>query len=347
MSTVDKTNQTMTLTPNDKYWGMKPMLSKIIYKTVGTDSTSLAQDMQNNETQMIYPQPQLDLVSLMKKVPNVTTTTSLGLQFEHIDFNTENPYLKIKAVRQAVSLAIDRNALVARTAGQFDNRVKPLNNRMFVNNQPGYQDNAPSQYNSRNIPMAKQLLEGAGFKYQGSTLTKNGKAVTLTMGTTTNNALRKDTEVFVQSELKGIGINLQPKQADANTFFGDYKTQGAVAAGDYDLNLFAWVSSPFFSPNISIYSCVAGNSRAQEQQNYTLGCDPAADKLMKKAQFTTDPSKATALWNQVDKLLWGDMFTLPLYQKPTLSPTTTTTRASLTTRPNQGPLWNSQTWSVK
>jgi peptide/nickel transport system substrate-binding protein len=347
MSAVDKTNQTFTLTPNDKYWGTKPKLSKLIYKTVGTDSTSLAQDMQNNETQMIYPQPQLDLISLLKKVPNITTTTSLGLSFEHIDFNVENPYLKDKAVRQAIALAIDRNALVARTAGQFDNRIKPLNNRIFVNNQPGYQDNAPPQYNSRNVAKAKQLLEGAGYKYQGSSLTKNGKAVSLTMGTTTNNALRKDTEVFVQSQLKAIGINLQPKQVDADTFFGDYKTQGATAAGDWDLNLFAWVATPALSQNKSIYACAPHNSRAQEQQNYTLGCDPAVDKLMNKAVVTTDPSAAIALWNQVDKLLWGDMFTLPLYQKPTVISYSNNYSGISDNASSQGPLWNSETWSVK
>ena len=53
------------------------------------------------------------------------------------------------------------------------------------------------------------------------------------------------------------------------------------------------------------------------------------------------------LANQADKLLWGDMFSLPLYQKPTLVAYNTNYQGIADNSTQAGPLWNNDTFSVK
>ena len=61
--------------------------------------------LRNNEVQLIYPQPQLDLVKNIKDLePNITSKTNFGLSFEHIDFNTKDFHLAQKQVRQAIAV---------------------------------------------------------------------------------------------------------------------------------------------------------------------------------------------------------------------------------------------------
>ncbi|HEX3814639.1 MAG TPA: ABC transporter family substrate-binding protein [Mycobacteriales bacterium] len=352
ISSVDANQKLITETRNEKYWGKKPILSKLIFKVVSTGSQDLQQALQNNEVQVIYPQPQLDLVKLIDGVTSAKAETNFGLSFEHIDFNTENQFLKDPVLRKAIALSIDRADLVKRTVKQFDNRAQVLGNRLFVNNQQGYANNAPADYDKLNVGKAKSMLQAAGYKLSGGKLTKGGKAVSLNIVTTTNNQLRQQTEEVVANDVKAIGIKLDIKQVDANTFFGDYKTQGSLNAGDCDLCLFAWVATPYLSSNFSIYQCVPDGpdgkpDRSQELQNAGLGCDKKVDTLMQQAQFAPDEATAQGLWNQVDKDLWGDMFTLPLYQKPTYIAFNKKYQGIGDNATSQGPLWNSETWALK
>ncbi|MBO0882174.1 MAG: ABC transporter family substrate-binding protein [Mycobacterium sp.] len=353
ISSVDANQKIITETPNKKYWGSdKPKLNKLIFKVVSTGSQDLQQGLQNNEVQVIYPQPQLDLVKLINGVSSAKSETNFGLTFEHIDYNLENPYLADPKVRQAISMSIDRQDLVKRTVKQFDDRAQVLNNRIFVNNQQGYTDNAPAIYQKPDVAGAKKLLEGDGYTLSGGKLTKDGKQVSLTIATTSNNALRQQTQEIIQNDLKAIGIKLNIKQVDANTFFGDYKTQGSMNAGDGDIFLYAWVATPYLSSNFSIYQCVPKGSngkpdRSRELQNAGLGCDPKVDKLMDQAQFAPTEQDAQGLWNQVDKQLWQDNFTLPLYQKPTYIAFSKKYTGIADNATSQGPLWNSQTWALK
>lgn len=347
VGSVNKTQQTFTLVPNEKYWGQKPKLSKLIYKTIGSDSQTVSQDMQNNEVGMVYPQPQIDLIKQLQQNTNATTQVNFGLSFEHIDFNTQNPYLKNQTFRQALALALNRDELVKKTVGQFDPRAKVLNNRMFVNNQPGYQDTAPPQYDKPDPQKALQMLKGIGYTYSGGKLMKNGKQVELNIVTTSDNPLRASTEEVVQNQLTKIGLKLDVIQRDANTFFGSNTTQGAMAAGDCDLCLYAWVNSPYITGNQPIYACVPHNNRALGLPNYSLGCDPKVDKVMAQAVTITNYDQAAALWNQADRLLWNDMFTLPLYQKPTLLSFNNKYTGIADNASSTGPFWDSQTWSVK
>jgi peptide/nickel transport system substrate-binding protein len=342
---IDNGKKVLTLVPNDKYWGAKPKLARLIHQSVGNDPGTMVKALKSGEINMIYPQPQLDLVSQVKDLePKVTSQTNFGLTFEHLDFNTRNEHLKHKEIRQAFALALDRNAIVQATVGQFDNRAQVLNNRFYVNSQPEYKDNAPADYNTRNVAKAKQLIESIGYKMgsDGYYRAPNGKTLELEICTTVNNPLRETTIDLMVNQLKDAGI--KGKKFLNPDIFQDKSKAKSLEAGGFDVALFAWVSSPYVTGNVSIYRSVKGDNQGQ---NYTHGNDPKVDQLLDQLVVETDTTKQGEIGNAIDTQLWQDLYTLPLYQKPTFIAFDSRYTGIGDNATNSGPLWNSETFTLK
>ena len=189
--------------------------------------------------------------------PTVTSSTNFGLSFEHLDLNTLDKQLADKAVRQAFAYALNRPDIVAKTVAQFDGRAQVLNNRYFVNNQPGYQDNSGGLYNKQDIAKAQSLLEQDGYK-KGSdgVYAKNGQRLSFEIMTTQGNPLRANTIDVITQQLKPVGIEIK-KFLNPDIFAGKEKPR-SLEGGQFQIALFAWVSSPFLSPNQSIYQSPNG-----------------------------------------------------------------------------------------
>jgi peptide/nickel transport system substrate-binding protein len=342
---IDPNKQIMTLSKNPKWWGSEPSkLDRIIIQAIGNDPSVSVSALRNNEVQMVYPQPQLDLVKQIKSLePTITSNTNFGLSFEHLDFNTKDAFLGQKVVRQAIAYALDREDIVNKTVKQFDARAQVLNNRYFVNNQPPYKDNSGGLYAKPDVSKATQLLESNGFtKGPDGIYQKGGKSLTFELMTTQANPLRDQTVSVIQNQLKAAGIGIK-KFLNPDIFAGKEKPR-SLEGGQYQMALFAWVSSPYISGNQSIYATPQGDNLGQ---NYTRAGDPRVDALFPQINAATDEKTADDLGNQVDKLLWEDLYTIPLYQKPTFIAYNSNYTGIQENATNAGPLWNSTAIGIK
>jgi len=344
-SNIDKQKQTLVLTPNESYWGTKPNLDRLVYTHIGQDSGTNVKAMKNGDVQMIYPQPQPDLVKNFKSLePKIVNKISFGLTFEHADFNTKNFHLAQPLVRKAIATALDRPSLVKATAGVFDSRAQVLNNRIYVNNQPPYKDNSGGLYEKGDVAKAVSMLQEAGYtKGSDGIMVKDGKRLSLEMMTTVGNQLRETTIDIVTSQLKPAGIEIK-KFLNPDLFAGPEKPR-SLAGGQFDIGLFAWVASNAIGPNKPIYE--SPKSATAIGQNYSRGSDPQVDELLTKMVQETDPAKSADLANQVDSQLWQDMFTLPLYQKATFLAYDQNYTGIGENATNFGPMWNSEGFAVK
>jgi peptide/nickel transport system substrate-binding protein len=339
---IDAGAQALVLTPNPKWWGTKASLSQLVVQEVGNDPSKTVQGLQNQELGVAYPQPQLDLVSQVNGLkPKVTSKISFGLSFEHLDFNTQDKNLADPNVRKAFAMALDRQTIVDQTVGQFSSDAKVLDNRLYVNNQPEYKDNAPSQYKKADPAGAKALLQQNGYTLgsDGIFTGKNGK-LAIQIDTTANNPLRQTTIEVMIPMLKAAGI-----QATFNAnpdIFGDTDKPTSLVAGGFQAALFAWVSTPFVSSNQSIYYSPANGLG----QNYTRIGTPAIDALLTKMVAEPDPAKTADIANQVDKALWDQMATIPLYQKPTFIAYQSNIKNVQDNSSQTGPLWNAEKWAL-
>jgi peptide/nickel transport system substrate-binding protein len=350
---INQGTKTYVLTPNPKWWGPTTGLERLIYRNLGSDAGVLTKALQADEVQVIYPQPQLDLVTQVRNLqPKVTSSITFGLSFEHLDMNTRNVHLAKPEVRKAIATALDRKDLVSRTVGQFDSRATVLNNRFFVTNQTQYKDNANNLYDNADVDKAKTMLEGVGYKLgQDGIYAVGGQRLSLELMTTVNNKLRENTIDIITVQLKKAGIEVK-KSLNPNIFGSAETDKHSLEGGKFDMALFAWVSSPTLAGNVSIYQGVKGDS---QQQNYVWGNDTKVDELMGQMVVETDPTKAADLANQVDAQLWSNLFTLPLYQKPTfigynskLATYNKETNKGIGDNASQdGPTFNSGTWTLR
>jgi len=328
--------QDLIVVRNPHYWGAPANLASVTYRFI-TQSSDLAPALENNEVQIAYPQPELDLVGQLKQVPNIKIDEKPGLSFEHLDFNAGNKLLSDVNLRKAIAMAIDRPGLIARTFGQFDATLQPLNDRMYVNSQPQYKDNSGGLYDHANVAGAKALLMANGYTYSGLTLMKDGQPVTLRITSFQGNELRQSEEAVIINDEAQIGIRLT--EVDT-TSFGKTAT-----TGDFDLLLFSWFDSPFPSGNDPIYESQAKGGH--HSLNFDKIDDPKIDALITQADGTLDPTQQAALYNQADAEVWAQMYTLPLFQRPTILVYDAKYMNVYNDPASEGPTFNEQLWGVK
>jgi peptide/nickel transport system substrate-binding protein len=327
--------QSLTLVRNDQYFGKKASLDSIVFRFL-PESTTQPAALQNNEVDMIYPQPQLDMVQQVKALPDVSNQINLGPTFEHLDFNFKNQFLSDVAVRKAIATGINVDELVKRTVGQFASQVKPLGNRLWMPFQQPYQDHF-GQYGKGDVAGAQKLLDAAGYtKGSDGIYTKGGKKISVRFSTTAGNKLRETQGELFQAQMKQVGIDIKIANLDSQKLFGD-----ALPNGNFDIADFAWVGGPFaVSGNRDIYRTGAGS-------NYGQYANSKVDQLFAQAMAEFDANKAADLLNQIDQIITDDMATIPLYNKPTFLAFRNTFVNVSDNATQDGPFWNSSTWAQK
>ena len=299
--------QSLTVVRNDKYFGQKSNLDSVVFRFL-PESTTQPAALQNNEVDLIYPQPQLDQVTQVKALPDVTSQINFGPTFEHFDFNFKNEHLGDLKVRQAIAKGVNVEDLVNRTVKQFSDQAAPLGNRIYMTTQPDqYQDNF-TEYGKGDTAAATALLEEAGYTKGGDGIyAKDGKKLSLRISTTAGNQLRETQEELFQAQMKEIGVDIKIANAESTKFFSDW-----LPNGNFDIANFAWVGSPF-SISGSQASYITGSG-----SNYGAYSSKKVDDLFKQAMGEFDDAKATELGNQIDQQITADMATIPLYQKPAI-----------------------------
>ncbi len=342
---IDVGAQTVVLTPNPEWWGDGPNLDQLIVQNIGNDPTTAVQGIQSGELGVIYPQPQLDLVDQVEALqPNVESDITFGLSFEHLDFNTQDPHLGDINVRRAFTMALDREEIVEQTVGQFSSEAQVLQNRIYFNNQPQYEPTAPDEYQTQNTEMARQLLEQSGYTAgpDGIYTHPERGALDIRIDTTANNPLRQQTIEVMIPQLREAGINAT-FNANPDIFAGAEKPT-SLEAGGFQAALFAWVGAPLRSATQSIYSTPQGDN---VQQNYSRQGTPEIDALFQEFVTEPDPAAQAEIGNRIDALLWEQVATVPLYQKPTFIAWQSSIEGVEDNSTQAGPLWNSETWTVQ
>jgi peptide/nickel transport system substrate-binding protein len=328
-------NVSATLVPNPAWWGAKPKLSRVIYRII-TDANQEPTALQNNEVQVIYPQPQVDMVNQIKKIPNVSSYIGLGLTWEHFDFNLKTPALQNVALRKALFTAVDRQAMINKTVGQFTDKVKPLNSHNFVPQQKGYKDVITSTgQGTGNIENAKKLLTEAGYKIDGGKLKDPSGAVVpdLRIRYTVGNQIRQnECELFAQAAQQlGVTVKVDPTDDLGTT----------TTTGDYDIIVFAWVAPPF------VFTGALQNWLSTSESNYGHYENPQMDEMLRRANAETDLTKATEELNEANQMMANDAYVLPLYQKPTIIAAYDNVGNVRNNSTNDGPVYNLQEWGLR
>ena len=336
---IDPGVQTLILTPNPRWYGEGPFLESLVHRSLSGDADMLVRLLESREIDMIATQPQRDLITTVRDLDNVTSEVSAGLAFEHFDLNTANVHLAKPGVRRAFALALDREVIAMSTVGEIYEEARVMNNHLFINTQREYVDNAPEQLNTQDLTSAKQLLESAGYVLGAGGIFEHPRdgPLSLTMSTLPDDPLRKRTIDLAAAQVAEAGFGIT-RVLDPGILGGPFEPT-SLASGGFDIVLFAWVSSPAVSGNVSLYKTGGG-------QNYAGVSNAEVDSLLDQLASEVNPETAAQLANEADEILWEELVTIPLYQKPIYTVWSNEFEGIVPNPTSAGPMWNSDEWKL-
>jgi peptide/nickel transport system substrate-binding protein len=303
----------ITLTPNDKYWGKKPHLDKVVFK-FEADTAAEFQAFKSNQVQAIYPQPQIDVVdAIASGLPDAKTAYNANTAYvEAFWFNNSKPLFKSKAVRQALGYALDRDAIVNQLFGKLG--VKKAVNSINPFVIQDYSDQEAYAGYKLDLDKVTSLMEGDGWaKGSDGIWAKGGQKAAFTLSTTEGNKRREITAQVVQQELKAAGFSMKVNFRPAGDLFGQ-----DLPAGNYDAALYASGLTALV-PGLCTQFCsknIPGPANGNSGQDWTRTNIPELDTQLDLVDTSLDADTGMAAAKKGDQLMAENQVTLPLDPLP-------------------------------
>lgn len=229
-----------------------------------------------------------------------------GLTYEHIDLPYDTPPFNDARVRQALLLAIDRQAISDKI---YDGR-QPVAD---ANISPLDAVYAPSTAVYLHDPArAAALLDAAGWRLGADGLRRNaqGEALRITLATTAGNLSREVVQQVIQADWRKAGIDTVIRNQPPRVLFGETLRKRLFDGGV----MYAWMASPRNIPKTTLHSSMiptADNGYAG--QNNVGYANPKMDKIIDDLSIVCAPKRNQALWTQLQEIYARDLPALPLF----------------------------------
>jgi ABC-type oligopeptide transport system substrate-binding subunit/serine/threonine protein kinase len=290
-------NSRLTLVRNDSYALTKPKLNEVDATFVSDLNAGLSgfdsgqydwSELQSGTVSTAITQHSSD-GKLMKG--------AIGGMTFLLPIDDKGP-MKTKEARQAVSYALDRQAII-NTAYQG---MYPPANSMVPPAIPGALKNGCAAC-VHDVTKAKSLAQQAGLG--------PGTKVTMTIATTSS--YTQLASVVQQQLQSALGWTVEMRKLDITKLYQD-----EASAGAQGLYPFSWVgdypsAENYLSELLSSDSIQRKSDGSVGGSNYARYSSPAFDNAMKAARSTADPAQRTRQLQAAEKIALDDMALIPLY----------------------------------
>lgn len=297
------------LTRSETYWGKKPLAEALTFKILTNDASRVAALM-SGDVQVIESVPVADLARL-KDSPdlNIVRRPSMRLIFLYVDAHREqSPFVTDKSgqplqknplkdlrVRQALSMAIDRDLLRTRI---MEGASVPTA-QLMIQGLPGHTSNLSTE---RHDPAAaKKLLADAGYP-QGFNLTLHGP----------NNRYVQDGPILqaVAQMFSKVGVQSKVETMPAAVFFP------RNTKSEFSVSLTGW--SPDTAEGSSpLRALIATRDPNKGFGGFNSGnySNPKVDDLLERALATIDDGDRNKSLQSATEIAMKDLAIIPLHHQ--------------------------------
>ncbi|MFJ6418566.1 ABC transporter family substrate-binding protein [Paeniglutamicibacter sp. NPDC091659] len=318
--------ESVTLEANEAYYGTPAATKTLTFRFLADDA--MVQALDNGELNAIAPQPTIDTLAQLKKLgEKVNIQQGDTMTWEHLDFNfgEKAAFKDSLELREAFAMCVPRQEIV-------DNLIKPLNPEAQILNarevfpfQDTYKDIVGASYDGRfdavDVEGAKKILEE-----------KNAVGTKVRIGYSAPNPRRANQVAMIKSSCDAAGFEVV--DAGDPKFFAPGGTQ---ERGDYDVALFAWAGSGQITSGQNIYG-------TGKPQNYTKFSNKEVDAAWTRLATSMDPAVHLAETKNIEKLLWDNLFGIPVFAHPGLSASTADIKNVRHTATQSQIVWNAEQW---
>ncbi|WP_261132326.1 peptide-binding protein [Bacillus sp. Marseille-Q3570] len=251
----------------EDYFQGRPYLDTITYKIV-PDANALMTQVQAGDVHEAAVQSQ-DLATAQKLADEgkINLSTELSLAYTYIGWNMANDMFKDEKVRQALTMAIDRESIIEAVLGG-DGEIAHIPESPLS---WAYNEDVPKF--DYNVEEAKKLLEEAGWTPgDDGILEKDGKKFSFELKTNQGNKAREQIAQVTQEQLKEVGIEVKPTIMEWSAFIEE-----VTEKKDFDAVILGWSLSTDPDPTALWHS-----KEIEAGLNFVAFSDPELDKLMEK-----------------------------------------------------------------
>lgn len=273
---------------HENYWQEKAKIEQLVYDISPSKTTRLTKLLAKECDVSSYPIAHEKIEE--RKDLQLESVTSLNVGY--FGFNTKKPPFDNKLVRQAISLAINKQALIDTVYRSQAARAKSI----LPETSWAYDKNIPESI--YDPVRAKSLLEIAGYA-QGFTMdiwampvqrAYNPNAVTMAK--------------LIQADLKKVGVKVKIISYEWSTFLR------RLSLGEHQSFLLGWSADHpdpdnFFTPMLSCSQSKLGNNR-------TFWCNKEYDQLLQQALETTSMSKRKQYYAKAMAIINEEVPLLPI-----------------------------------
>lgn len=318
---------------NPAYFRGKPKLDRILYKVV-PDSNIMLVQLKSGEIDIVsnIAFGQLDQISNLEGRQTVITPNMI---WEHLDFNLDNPLFQDVRVRQAITLGIDKPAIIT-------NVLKNVATPAVGDQSPlswGY--NTGLKQDVRDVNAARALLVEAGWALGEDGIFAKGKTkLSFMISFPGGNKSRETVARVITQQLKEIGIAVEIKGIESKVFF-----ETVLKKRDFETAMYAWVTDvdPDDS-NLWHSKKIPSPNNAYDGKNYSGWRNPEVDALIEQATWTIDTEGRKQRYFRIQELIVQECPVVSLYYRSNIDVIKNTV---VNYRPNPtatGNLWNAWQW---
>jgi len=363
-----------TLTPDDQITFAvnenyrepnKPFFSRVIIKGGGDAASAARAVFQTGEYDFgwnlaVEPEVLRSIAegsSAKLIVSHSTNTERLHFNFSDPDtvvngqkseVNTPHPFLSDPVVRQAISLAVNRELIA--TQLYLGSPEEPATMDPLTGIPALESPNNPLVFDPE---QAKQLLDDAGWVLDGETRSKDGVELRARYISAID-PVRQKIQQVIKDNLGDIGINVILEQVPPNVFFDitDDNDQSITKFYSDFLEIASGADSPHPSGFMQMWYAGPDNANIPQASNHWLAnniqryVNPEYDALLDAVTVEPDPVKAAEMFIQLNDILVQDNVMVTLVNLADKNGAAGwLNEANLAPGPFSNPYWNIVNWN--
>ena len=235
---VDFKGGTLSLVPNEKWWGDKPKMKKVSFRVMESQATINAFQAGEIDAAGVADKNSLTIAGEMGE--DIDIRAALRPANVIFTLNSKAPQLKDEDVRHAVFSAIDRDQLAEIRYNGLGYEEEMPGSLTLYSTQEGYKDNIKDVIKF-DPEESKKLLEDAGYQQGDDGIyAKDGEKLSLRYILIGDDEVSKSLAAAVQKMLKDVGVDLKIEERPSSEF------SKVTSERDFDLFLSAFTSSDPF-----------------------------------------------------------------------------------------------------
>ncbi len=287
-----------------------PYIRRIVFKVIPEYQTLLT-ELRKGSIDMAESIQEKDIADAQKW--GTVKLYKRGYRFlDYVAWNAENPLFADRAVRRALTMAIDIDRMIKNLLTFAGETHGTQAYSTFTPELTDFKDE-DIQLLPFDPAQAKKILAAKGWVDSDGDgwLDKDGKRFEFTLLTNTGNPRRKDACELIQSDLKKIGIKANNELREGVLFFELLRKK------KYEAALAGWSAGLFPDPSDVWVSATEEDPRPF---NFTGYSNPTVDALIKKGLKTAVLADEAAIWKKVNRLIYEDQPYTFLFWKSAVMP---------------------------